>query len=518
VSKENRTWRTNPELLLVPLSARVAPWLGAGKEEAEISRLLDKEAKEAGELVKKEGEPTLDWPALYSQLPHFREEINWGSPNQRALTDGIGVIDPRTRPLALQFLADAARLERTQGFELEEPGSRIYRAWSANGRLISLAWALKHPGQKLYVDEQGAVVTLDGYLRDWFHLLWAKMALSECATKFGPRSLDTGARSQGVFGRNKLDYAYVIAMQREGEWTWQTKNDPAPDRFWGEEPADEVAVFRSLSGVLQESAAAVRTIVAGGLNGGAARDLAALAPRWPTLCTTWYMRTSRGVAAWIDNPDLAPDESDAVNTNTPSVGAFGLEEGLAEPWSLPRPSRDHIREKTVTISIEPSDAQSRSWPRESSAGAPAKLHLSISVDGRPPQEDTQDLPGGDLLYMVKHGPAGLEIVGGTAVDPKPADPKPAERKPVDPKPADPKPPDPEPVRDKPDLSALADTIASLELRPKERGLQSQIVAELRQGPQRPLAEIAADVASFGINPDQEQGPAWQEAIRLLRAT
>jgi hypothetical protein len=555
---KNRTWRSNPELLLVPLAARVASWLGTGQNEAEISRLLDNEAKEAGKLVPKEGEPELDWPALYSQLPHFRDKIDWSSPNQRALADGIGVVDPRTRPRALQGLANAAKLERTQGFELEEPGSRIYRTWSANGRLIALAWALEHPGQTLDVDEQGAAVTLDGYLRDWFHLLWAKMALSECPTPWGPRSLDTGARSQGVFGRTKLDYGYVIAMDREGEWRWQEKGDPAPDKFWGKEknPVDEVAVFRALRGVLQKSAQAVRTILAGGLDGGAARELAALSPRWPTLCPTWYMRTSRGVAAWIDNPELGPDANDSVNSNTPSLGGFGAQEGDAEPWSLPRPTRDHIRQKTVTLSIEPSDAQGRSWTRDSDALAPARLHLAMGIGGKSLQEETQDLPGGDLLYIVKHGSAGLEIIGAggkaLTVDPKPVDPKPVEPQPVEPQPVDPQPVDPKPVEPqpvdpqpvdpkpvdpkpdeakpvdksagsepaqpaaKPDLSAVAEIIAGLTLRNKEKGLQARIVAELREGPQRPLAEIADDVASFGINPDQKQGPAWLEAIRLLR--
>ena len=106
---KERTWRTNPELLLVPLSARVASWLGAGRSEIEISSSLDQEAKTAGEQAPKAGEPPLDWPALYAQLPHFPPLINWGSPNQRAMTEGIGILDPRTRPRALQSWANAAK-------------------------------------------------------------------------------------------------------------------------------------------------------------------------------------------------------------------------------------------------------------------------------------------------------------------------------------------------------------------------------------------------------------------------
>jgi len=68
----------------------------------------------------------------------------------------------------------------------------------------------------------------------------------------------------------------------------------------------------------------------------------------------------------------------------------------------------------------------------------------------------------------------------------------------------------------PDLAAIADIIAGLMLARSQRGFRDAIVAELRRGPTRPLSAIADDVASFGINPDQAQGPAWLRAIRLLR--
>jgi len=68
----------------------------------------------------------------------------------------------------------------------------------------------------------------------------------------------------------------------------------------------------------------------------------------------------------------------------------------------------------------------------------------------------------------------------------------------------------------PDLAAIADIIAGLLVARDQKGFRDGIVAELRRGPTRPLAAIADDVASFGINPDQAQGPAWLRAISLLR--
>jgi hypothetical protein len=67
-----------------------------------------------------------------------------------------------------------------------------------------------------------------------------------------------------------------------------------------------------------------------------------------------------------------------------------------------------------------------------------------------------------------------------------------------------------------DLSAIADTLAGLQLARDQREFRDALVAELRRGPTRPLSAIADDVATFGINPDQAQGPAWLRAISLLR--
>ena len=83
-----------------------------------------------------------------------------------------------------------------------------------------------------------------------------------------------------------------------------------------------------------------------------------------------------------------------------------------------------------------------------------------------------------------------------------------------PSPVVPSQPPPEPTV--PDLAAIADTLAGLLLARDQRGFRDGIVAELRRGPTRPLSAIADDVATFGINPDQAQGPAWLRAIRLLR--
>jgi hypothetical protein len=59
-------------------------------------------------------------------------------------------------------------------------------------------------------------------------------------------------------------------------------------------------------------------------------------------------------------------------------------------------------------------------------------------------------------------------------------------------------------------------VATLKLARAQIPQQNQIVAELRAGPTRPLAEIAAAVAVFGIGEGQAQAPLWHGIVERLR--
>lgn len=106
------------------------------------------------------------------------------------------------------------------------------------------------------------------------------------------------------------------------------------------------------------------------------------------------------------------------------------------------------------------------------------------------------------------------------IEPQLAPPTPLEPlEPGAPQPAPPAPspsPAPEPA-DPAELNAIADEVARLVLARDQRGLQRAIVNELRTGGRRPPAEIADDVASFGIGEGQAQAPLWRQIVERLRA-
>jgi hypothetical protein len=82
-------------------------------------------------------------------------------------------------------------------------------------------------------------------------------------------------------------------------------------------------------------------------------------------------------------------------------------------------------------------------------------------------------------------------------------------------------PSPDPPIDAPDraeLTSIADGIAALQLSRAERLLQAEIVAELNAGlPTCSLAQLADQVAAFGIGAGQSQAAVWQELIARLRS-
>jgi hypothetical protein len=69
-----------------------------------------------------------------------------------------------------------------------------------------------------------------------------------------------------------------------------------------------------------------------------------------------------------------------------------------------------------------------------------------------------------------------------------------------------------------DLGAVAGIVESLSLGNRDKPLQARLVSELRSASHRPLPEIAADLASFGIGPGQAQAEPWKKAIEILKGS
>ena len=364
--KKDKTWRDHPEVALVPMTA-----LAARAQPGQEAAVLDGEARSYG---------ARDWLEMFSRFPKFAlDTASVGkSANHPAMNSGLGLLHPTTRGAALDSWARSAEVERTQGFELGEPGSRLeYGSWSLLGRLLAWRWATGSPG------EAGALAE---YAASWLELYWTLRALSMTVLQDGPMSLRCGARSQGVFDRTKQDYADSIAFGLP--WKWRTRPHPLPDKAW--QKSDEVLALDALRPQIEASAGEVRQRLSPGSAGEswkAARDLAGSAPKWPTLCPTWYLRTADGLAVWCEKADM--------NANTPGISAMIWHAGAPGTIvSMPSPSRDHIRQKKV--------------PQECRRIEGNRLYFKQSPPGQP-EELERDLPGGDVFYLARHGEAGLEV-------------------------------------------------------------------------------------------------------------
>ena len=191
-------------------------------------------------------------------------------------------------------------------------------------------------------------------------------------------------------------------------------------------------------------------------------------PGYGLLSPVHIYQTDEGLAVWC--------EKNVNGNTTPLMGAVSIF-GKSLDY-LPKDGGKRIRQKFEQVTCAPAGNQ---------------LVYDSNFQGR----QVLPLPGGPVRREITLGMAdGGPVIGPPVVE--------EERV--------------EPPAHGPDLTAVADMIAGLLLPKKQRDLQSRIVAELRDGPQRPLSAIADEVQTFGINPDQAQGKPWQEAIRLLRAT
>lgn len=371
MGSKKKTWRDHPELALVPLMTVVA------REKAgQADAVLDNEARSF------EPKPQ-NWPDMFNRFPKFAPDTaqRAKSANHPAMSSATGLFHSATSGAALDSWLRAAEVERTEGFELAEPGSRLeYGCWNLQARLLAYRWAKKNP----QAERAGALAE---YATAWLSLYWTLRALSIVVLPDGPMSLRCGARSQGVFDRTKQDIADSIAFGLP--WRPRTKPHPLPDKAWLK--SDEVLALEALRPEIEESAKPVRQRVPlqpdGGERWKEASGLAALVPKWPTLCPTWYLRTAEGVAVWCEKADL--------NSNTPGISAMIWNAGdPGKIFTMPSPSRDHIRQKKV--------------PQVIQLLAGNRLHFKQSPPGKP-EEFEGALPGGEVFYRLRHGEGGLEV-------------------------------------------------------------------------------------------------------------
>lgn len=293
-----------------------------------------------------------------SGIPKFPTQLDFGSPNMRALAL-VGLWHPATREGALASLRNGALLDRTIGFEKEEPGSRIYGTWTLMGYLLAYRWAMTFKPADTALDD------VREYLSDWLRLWFSLRRLSMIVLSDGPFSLRCGARSQGTFGRTLADYADSIAFSVPWEW----RGKPQPDRYLAE--SDEVRTFNALTKEIKEHVGS-HTVPAG-------------FPSWPTIAPTHYLKTSTGSAVWCERAD--------INRNTPGISFMMWRDGVLVAG--PNPSRAHIRQKRVPQEVTV----------EEHTGVRG-LRFKRYPPGVP-EDRWERLPDGEIVWCYIHDQGGL---------------------------------------------------------------------------------------------------------------
>lgn len=350
---------SHPELSLLPL-CRIVSQGGRDKE-------IDTYCRSVG---------AKDWRELFDKYPKFNSEraiLDGASSNHPALNCAVGLCHSFTREESNEAWKRAAEMESsTIGFELNEPGSRIYKTWSLISRLI---------GYRELGPEWN-----NRYFEKWLRMYVAVELLSTITLHDGPFSLRCGARSQGVFDRTKSDYFISKVMTHRvatnWNWRWRTKPHPLPDQAW--KKSDEAVCIDSLYDIYKG--------IAGYSNEFDFRhffpvkSIVEICPSWSTMNPTHFYRTTEGLAVWCERADL--------NSNTPGISAMVYYFDERRLVTAPSPSRDHIRQKKVSQQIH-FDESNR------------LLHFEQSYPGRPETLDIP-LPSGDLVYHIYHGPNGLE--------------------------------------------------------------------------------------------------------------
>lgn len=356
-----------------PLKGKLRDWRAAVKWLAEIAThpktdpvaILERRARH---------EAICSFPELFSRAPKFINHLDFGSPNIRGLWCALGLLHPATRDAATRAWLNSRDLSYVRGFMLEEPGSRIYGAWHLAAHLVGYRAAHSHQ-----------LTELQPYFSQWLQLWWTLQALSLVETPANPRSLYCGARSQGMFDAVHTDYALALAL----DLSWRRQR--GINAYWRKLP--EIQIFNAYRNVIEASAVHVRD--------QDHRALIAACPQWPSIIETHYLRTSTGLAVWIDDTSQPPAHDDIPNTNTPGVSAMGFDSRFGL-WSLPDSSRDHVRQRAVHEHVTTHYNQA--------TGRPVSLTYTQSGTGRQ-ITDEQDLPSGEVVYYIRHGRDGIrEIV------------------------------------------------------------------------------------------------------------
>lgn len=348
---KNKSAFSHPELSLLPL-CRIVSQGGRDKE-------IDAYCRSVG---------AKDWRELFDKYPKFGSEraiLDGASSNHPALNCAVGLCHSDTRNEAIAGWERASIMESlTVGFELNEPGSRIYKTWSLIGRLI---------GYQELGSEWG-----NGYFKKWLQMYVAVELLSTVILPDGPFSLRPGARSQGIFDRTKSDY--FIAQLAGFDWHWRTRPHPLADKAW--QKSDEIHCVDGLRRSYTDLARHLNQSIFS--SGFPVESVMQMAPKWSTLNPTHFYRSENGIAVWCERADL--------NSNTPGISVMVYDGNKV--ITAPSPSRDHLRQKKVPQSVTLAEGNAIRF-LQSSPGREEELHIQ--------------LPAGEVVYHAYHGANGLEV-------------------------------------------------------------------------------------------------------------
>jgi hypothetical protein len=310
--------------------------------------------------------PPLDF---LSRFPHEWPTIG-GSPNIAAEKNALRLYRQDTLERTLK--AWEWQAERSKAaFEDIEPGSRIYRSRTLRAHLLAYRWA----------SAPSSPVWLRDFLHDWLRLYWTLEVLASVERPFGFQSVRCGARSSGhPLDPVQSDFALTLAIGKPFRWV-------KPFKYKGpQNKAPEGDLSRQLLALAPE----IQTSAIGAVRDSVSTSVRD-APKWGTIAPTHYYRTSHGVAVWIESQE---------GGNTVGISAAGCDEG-GEPWCIgPSPA--------VWAGKE------RAWRQK-----PYRLHClqddqrliaGGEVSGAPLSDETHVLPQGDILYHVRHGATGLELL------------------------------------------------------------------------------------------------------------
>jgi hypothetical protein len=322
--------------------------------------------------------PPLDF---LDRFPHEWPTVG-GSPNIAAEKNALRLYRQETLERALKAWEWQAQRSKS-AFEDIEPGSRIYRSRTLRAHLLALRWA----------SAPSSPAWLRDFLRDWLRLYWALELLACVDRPFGPQSMRCGARSAG-HALEPLQGDYALSLELGLPFRWQK-----PWKFKGpQNKAPEGELARQLRALCPSETMDDEVTIAIDTADGKSNDLLAGAmeslPKWGTLAPTHYYRTSQGVAVWVENQE---------GGNTVGISAMGCDGG-GEPWCIgPSPAVWAGKERPWR------QKPYRLWCEQPPLDD-GILQAGGEVAGGLLPIETHPLPADEVLYHVRHGEVGLELL------------------------------------------------------------------------------------------------------------